>query len=80
MTSLAGSTPSLRRIRGGWPFLDSLLSRAGCTFATAVGPAVGVTPGTGRGLLMPVLSATDGANALTNRFEVEAGLEKGGYL
>ncbi|QPZ37260.1 Fe-S oxidoreductase [Paramicrobacterium chengjingii] len=32
------------------------------------------------GLLFPVLYALEGFNPLTNRFEIEAGLEKGGYL
>lgn len=31
------------------------------------------------GLLMPLLYAIAGQNPMTNRFEVEAGLEKGGY-
>jgi hypothetical protein len=31
------------------------------------------------GLLMPLLYAIAGSNPVTNRFEVEAGLEKGGY-
>jgi hypothetical protein len=31
------------------------------------------------GMLMPFLYALAGRDALTNRFEIEAGLEKGGY-
>jgi hypothetical protein len=31
------------------------------------------------GMLMPLLYAIAGRDALTNRFEIEAGLEKGGY-
>lgn len=114
------------------PLLDSSLSRAGCSFATAVGLAIGVPLSTGRvrvvgdlivcsglprwafrrggtcvgrvyltrdndsddvldhesvhvaqwkkyGMLMPFLYAIAGRDALTNRFEIEAGLEKGGY-
>lgn len=32
------------------------------------------------GMLFPVLYALAGRNPLTNRFEIEAGLEKGGYV
>lgn len=32
------------------------------------------------GLSLPILYLAAGANARTNRFEVEAGLEKGGYV
>jgi hypothetical protein len=32
------------------------------------------------GLAMPLLYLAAGSEARTNRFEVEAGLEKGGYL
>ncbi|HEY0248518.1 MAG TPA: Fe-S oxidoreductase [Gryllotalpicola sp.] len=32
------------------------------------------------GMLFPVLYAAAGRNPLTNRFEVEAGLQKGGYV
>lgn len=32
------------------------------------------------GMLLPILYFVAGRNPLTNRFEIEAGLEKGGYL
>jgi hypothetical protein len=114
------------------PLLDSPISRAGCSFATAVGLVIGLPLSTGRvrsvgdlivcsglprwafrrggtcigrvyltrdndgddvleheavhvaqwkkyGMLMPLLYAIAGRDAQTNRFEIEAGLEKGGY-
>ena len=115
------------------PFVDSVLSRAGWLFATAVGLAVGLPLSTGPvrvvgglvvcsglplwafrrggtcvgsvyltrdndgdrvlrhervhvaqwkryGMAMPVLYAIAGRDPLRNRFEVEAGLEDGGYV
>jgi hypothetical protein len=41
--------------------------------------AVHVTQWKKYGMLMPLLYAIAGSDPLTNRFEVEAGLEKGGY-
>jgi hypothetical protein len=114
------------------PLIDSSISRAGCTVATAIGLLVGVPLSTGRvrvrgelivcrglprwafrrggtcigrvyltrdndgddvldhesvhveqwrkyGMLMPVLYGLAGRDPFTNRFEIEAGLEKGGY-
>ena len=115
------------------PFVDSVLTRAGWLFATAVGLAVGLPLSTGPvrvvdglvvcsglprwafrrggtcvgsvyltrdndgdrvlrhervhvaqwkryGMAMPVLYAIAGRDPLRNRFEVEAGLEDGGYV
>jgi hypothetical protein len=66
--------------RGGTTIGAVYLTHDGMTDAVLEHEAVHKRQWRHYGLSLPILYLAAGANARTNRFEVEAGLERGGYL